>query len=78
MDRAQDDLAYPREFELGQIINFRYRNWQGVTADRCARIISLVYGSTDWHPEPQWLLKAFDFEKQAERLFAIKDMVPRD
>jgi predicted DNA-binding transcriptional regulator YafY len=77
MNRAQDHLAFQREFTPGQTITFRYRNWQGVTADRSARIICLVYGSTDWHPEPQWLLKAFDFEKQAERLFAIRDMVPR-
>ena len=78
MDRVQDHATFPLEFAPGQIINFRYRNWQGVTADRSARIISLVYGSTDWHPEAQWLLKAFDFEKQAERLFAIRDMVPRE
>jgi hypothetical protein len=32
------------------------------------------YGSTEWHPEPQWLLKARDVAKGAERDFAIKDI----
>jgi len=31
------------------------------------------YGSTEWHPEPQWLLTAFDHEKHANRDFALKD-----
>ena len=31
------------------------------------------WGATDWHPEPQWLLTAFDAEKQADRDFALKD-----
>jgi hypothetical protein len=30
-----------------------------------SRVIGLVYGATEWHPEPQWLLQAFDLEKNA-------------
>lgn len=32
------------------------------------------YGSTAWHPEEQWLLEAWDFEKAALRTFALKDV----
>lgn len=50
-----------------------YTNYRGETAVR--RIIpkSVRYGSTEWHPEPQWLLLAWDDDKQADREFALKD-----
>ncbi|TSD89161.1 hypothetical protein FFK22_009010 [Mycobacterium sp. KBS0706] len=43
--------------------------------ERRAVPMSVRFGSTEWHPEPQWLLRAFDVEKQAEREFAMKDML---
>ena len=65
-------------FEPDQVIKFEYKNWRGVKAVRKARVVALTYGSTDWHPEPQWLLKAYDFERGDVRLFAVCDMVPLD
>lgn len=50
---------------------FTYRNHRGKIAERRVRPISVRYGSTEWHPEPQWLLRAFDLDKQAEREFAM-------
>jgi len=32
------------------------------------------FGSTEWHPEPQWLLEAFDIEKGERRSFAMADI----
>jgi hypothetical protein len=60
----------------GQVLKFRYKNWQGIVADRKARFEALVYGSTEWHPKPQWLVKAVDLDKGEVRLFALQDMVP--
>lgn len=65
-------------FQPGQTIRFEYRNWQGVVATRRARVISLVYGVTEWHPEPQWLLEAVDLEKDLVRLFALQHMKPAE
>jgi hypothetical protein len=50
-----------------------YTNYRGETSVR--RIIpkSVRFGSTEWHPEPQWLLLAWDDDKQADREFALKD-----
>lgn len=31
----------------------------------------LFFSSSEWHPEPQWLLNAFDHGKQAPRTFAM-------
>lgn len=57
----------------GAPITITYTNWRGDTEVR--RIIPrrIWWGSTEWHPEPQWLLTAFDVDKQAERDFALKD-----
>jgi hypothetical protein len=51
-----------------------YTNYKGITAERCIVPISVEFGSSPWHPEPQWLLKAMDMDKQQERSFAIKDI----
>lgn len=76
MRPAQDHTSLAIEFVPGQVIRFRYRNWEGVVSERTARVTTLAYGSTEWHPQPQWLVQAFDMEKKAERLFALRDMVP--
>lgn len=52
---------------------FIYTNYRGETAERRIIPLEVWFGSTDWHPEPQWLLKAFDCEKKATRDFALKD-----
>jgi hypothetical protein len=51
-----------------------YTNYRGETAER--RIMptgkSLHYGSTEWHPKPQWLLEAYDCDKKENRVFAME------
>ena len=32
------------------------------------------FGSTDWHPEPQWLMDAWDLDKGTIRSFALCDI----
>jgi predicted DNA-binding transcriptional regulator YafY len=51
-----------------------YTNYKGETADRTIIPLELWFGSTEYHKEEQWLLKAFDLEKKAERNFAVKDI----
>lgn len=54
---------------------FEYTNWEGKNAIRKIQPIEIWYGKTKWHPEEQWLLKAIDVEKNAERDFALKDII---
>lgn len=56
-------------------ILIRYTNYRGETALRRIIPISLRFGSTEWHPRPQWLLEAFDLDRRAERAFALKDIL---
>lgn len=56
-----------------QAIRFRYTNWRGETGMRHVTPISLRFGTSEYHSEPQWLLRAFDHDRQAEREFALTD-----
>jgi hypothetical protein len=55
-----------------------YTNYRGETAIRKIQPKSIRFGSTEWHPEPQWLLLALDIEKNADREFALHDMKPTE
>lgn len=52
-----------------------YRNHRGETAWRTILSGRIWFGATEWHPEPQYLLKAWDVEKDAERDFALRDVL---
>jgi predicted DNA-binding transcriptional regulator YafY len=55
-------------------ITFTYRNWRGETAVRTAEPTGIWFGSSEWHPEPQWIMSACDTEKNVMRYFAMRDM----
>jgi predicted DNA-binding transcriptional regulator YafY len=55
-------------------VKILYTNWRGETSVRTIIPIELVFSSNEWHKEEQWILKAFDIDKQAERMFACKDI----
>lgn len=55
-----------------------YRNYKGEVAQREIVPFSLRYGTSDHHPEPQWLLEAYDPQKAANRTFALKDVLALD
>lgn len=57
-----------------QQIKILYTNWKGVTKYRKIIPKSISYKSTPWHKEEQWILEAFDLDKNDIRNFAIKDI----
>lgn len=64
------------DLKLGEAIHVRYTNWRGETAPRHLYPVKIWFGSTEWHTEPQWLVKASDLTTGNIRDFALKDMVP--
>jgi len=54
-------------------ITLKYRNHRGECGWRVITPKRLWFGSTEWHPEPQWLLTAYDHDKKADRDFALRD-----
>lgn len=72
--RPQSNLAPGLIIFGSHQATFTYRNWRGETGRRTVGVMSVWYGSTEWHPEPQWLLHAIDLDKMETRDFAMKDM----
>ncbi len=60
--------------DVPQVVAIIYMNHRGETATRHILPQKIWFGSTQWHPEPQWLLEAFDVGKQAMRSFAMRDI----
>lgn len=63
---------------LGDTLEFTYTNYKGETSKRQVRPNSLWFGSTKYHKEKQWLLSAFDIDKDAFRDFALNDIVGKN
>lgn len=60
----------------GRHVLIDYTNHAGI---RSIRQIAPVpdgfrFGATEWHPEPQWLLDAYDVRKDDMRTFAVVDI----
>lgn len=64
------------KFVPEQQIKVRYTNYRGESAIRT--IISLeggiFWGHNEYHTHDQWLLRVWDVEKGAERIYALKDI----
>lgn len=56
------------------VVNIDYKNWRGERSKSKVRPISLRWGVSEDHIEPQFLLTAFDIDKQVQREFAVKDI----
>jgi hypothetical protein len=60
-----------------------YTNHRGERSIRTVMPLTIKFGPTEHHPEPQWILEAWDLEKAAHRSFPMKDIrsftqAPRD
>lgn len=66
------DLVFPLQ-DTGIVLRVVYKNWRGEVSERKIVPKTAWFGSTQWHPEPQWILDAFDLDRQAERSFAMRD-----
>jgi predicted DNA-binding transcriptional regulator YafY len=60
---------------MSKSIKILYKNWKNETSIRHIQPIQIWYGSTEWHKEDQWLMKALDLDKDEERDFALKDII---
>lgn len=57
-----------------QAVWIDYTNYRGERAVRRVVPWEIIWGANEWHPEPQWLLRAYDPEKKAPREFAMKSI----
>jgi hypothetical protein len=55
-------------------ISFDYTNYRGEQSRRTVTPVTHRWGTSQWHPELQWLMLALDHDKGQPREFAVKDM----
>jgi predicted DNA-binding transcriptional regulator YafY len=57
-----------------QAVKILYKNYRGEVSYRTIVPKSIDFTATEWHTEEQWILTAFDIDKDADRGFAIADI----
>lgn len=57
-----------------QIVEFEYRNHVDNYELRRVVPVSLSWGTTEFYPEPTWLLRAWDIERTDWRVFNWKNI----
>lgn len=60
--------------EAKMAITIDYTNHRGERGRRRITPLTLTFGSNQYHPEMQWILRAFDEDKQVLRTFAMKNV----
>ena len=55
-------------------LEFDYVNYKGESSHRKVQVDQIEFGTNEWHKEPQWLMHAYDFDKNENRAFAMRDM----
>lgn len=70
--RVDDELPEPDEETPP--LEMLYTNWKGEASWRRVRPDCVYFGSSAYHPEPQWLMDAYDVDRQSSRTFALKDV----
>jgi predicted DNA-binding transcriptional regulator YafY len=56
-------------------VTFTYCNYKNEIETRKVRPIRIYFGSTAYHPDPQWLLEAWDVDRNATRDFAMSGIL---
>ena len=69
-----EPMQTPSTIQLDRVVKVRYKNWRGEVAVRTIVPVEVFWGKTDWHPGEQWLLKVWDIERNAERVYAFADI----
>ena len=61
--------------DRAEFVTIEYSNWRGDRGPR--RIVptgQIIFGSNEWHPQKQWLMEAYDLDKDEIRFFAMADV----
>lgn len=65
----------PIHIPRSELVIFGYTNHRGEHAIRLVRPIIISHTSNEYHPEQQWILHAFDVDKNALRTFAMRHII---
>ncbi len=62
------------EFPESRTVYILYTNHRGETSIRKVLPLEIAFTTTEWHPNEQWLLRAYDLERKAERRYALQNI----
>lgn len=71
---TKDEAMAPQGIVLDRAVKVKYCNYRGEVGIRSIIPMEVYWGQTEYHPHDQWLLKVWDIEKNAERIYAFKDI----
>lgn len=74
MDLVAEGLTSDASGLLEGMVCIDYVNWRGERSLRRIVPRRLYLGDVEWHSGTQWILDAWDVDKQALRSFALKDV----
>lgn len=63
-----------KAFKLGSYLEFQYTNHRGETKLRRVLVMGVDFGENEWYPQPQWLLRCWDIERNDWRSFALSNI----
>lgn len=72
-------LGYTERVAADRMVHIVFIDSSGDQHERRVVPDRIWFGSTDWYPEPGWLLEGYDVDRGAVRCFAmsqIRDFVP--
>lgn len=58
---------------MSRAVPVRYTNYRGETRIRMVIPENIRWGSTKWHPQPQYLISCIDTQKGKRRELALMD-----
>lgn len=59
---------------LKKKISFKYRNYKGIISVRTVIPREIIFSSNEYHKKEQWMILAYDIDKQADRTFTLVDI----
>ena len=57
-----------------EVVEIGYRNWRGETAQTKIIPEHIFFGSVEWNLEDQWILTAYDLQRDGYSQFPLKDV----
>jgi hypothetical protein len=68
------DFGSPPGIDPARHVVIDYTNHRGERALRTVEPMAMEYRVSPWHEGKQWIMQAWDVDKEAERDFAMKDI----
>lgn len=75
MNTVEESLEALYPLDPEKRVTVLYRNHRGDREWRSITPQGIWHGQNEWHPEPQYFLKVYCHVREAQRDFAMKDII---